>query len=346
MLGVVKVTNSEAAALDLLRDALESWEGITLQPPERSDRRPDLEIEVDGETYQLELRIWGGKDHATSKQRDQGPHATIWVLPRGAPDVHERLRNENANFIDLTGTVRLSLPGLYLDRSDLEPAIDRSEGETRNPFSDRASRIPRLLFRSFPRDWSIQELASTANVSIGLVSYVVKALTRRDLLEVESVGREKRVRLASPEPLVLQWTGEYTWRRNGSRSFRAPIGDVKRFLRRLPKTIAAERWALTLQAGASLVAPHATWDSVHVYVDVPSLEDLERVGADSGWSADEMGRVVLLKPHYADSFLFDFRKKNTIPVVSDLQLILDLWHYPNRGREQAEILLELHTHAK
>jgi hypothetical protein len=29
---------------------------------------------------------------------------------------------------------------------------------------------------------------------------------------------------------------------------------------------------------------------------------------------------------------------NEVPVVSDLQLILDLWHYPVRGRETAEQL--------
>jgi hypothetical protein len=28
-------------------------------------------------------------------------------------------------------------------------------------------------------------------------------------------------------------------------------------------------------------------------------------------------------------------------VVSDLQLALDLWHYPIRGREQAEHLIEM-----
>jgi hypothetical protein len=30
-------------------------------------------------------------------------------------------------------------------------------------------------------------------------------------------------------------------------------------------------------------------------------------------------------------------------VVSTAQLIVDLWHYPVRGREQAELLLEKHV---
>jgi hypothetical protein len=30
------------------------------------------------------------------------------------------------------------------------------------------------------------------------------------------------------------------------------------------------------------------------------------------------------------------RTIDEVPVVSDLQLVLDLWHYPLRGREQGE----------
>jgi len=335
--------NPEIVALDLLRAALDSLKEVAIRPFGEDDRRADLEIELNGEPYRLELRIWGGE--TPRSRQDRGRHATIWILPRGAPDVRERLRNENANFVDLTGAVRLTLPGLHIDRSDLEPPVDRHRGETRNPFSDRASRIPRLLFQSYPSDRSIQELAREAEVSLGLASYVVKALTWRELLEVRSVGREKRVRLSSLESLVLQWTAEYTWRRNRSRTFHAPIGDVSRFLRRLPKIIQVDQWALTLQAGASLVAPHATWDSVHIYVDVSSVEELERIGTDSGWKPDEKGRVVLLKPYYGESFLFGSRRKDSIPVVSEIHLILDLWHHPNRGREQAEHLLALHIDA-
>jgi hypothetical protein len=34
--------------------------------------------------------------------------------------------------------------------------------------------------------------------------------------------------------------------------------------------------------------------------------------------------------------------RNQVPVVSDLQLILDLWNHPIRGIEQAELILEKH----
>jgi hypothetical protein len=48
---------------------------------------------------------------------------------------------------------------------------------------------------------------------------------------------------------------------------------------------------------------------------------------------------MLMRPWYARSAWEGMREVNGVPVVSDLQLVLDLWHYPVRGREQAEMLL-------
>jgi hypothetical protein len=45
-------------------------------------------------------------------------------------------------------------------------------------------------------------------------------------------------------------------------------------------------------------------------------------------------------PYYSDSVWWALERRRGLPVVSALQLALDLWHYPLRGREQAEHLLE------
>lgn len=46
-----------------------------------------------------------------------------------------------------------------------------------------------------------------------------------------------------------------------------------------------------------------------------------------------------MAPFYMDSVWRGTRSVHGLPVVSTLQLILDLWHYPIRGREQAEHLI-------
>jgi hypothetical protein len=119
---------------------------------------------------------------------------------------------------------------------------------------------------------------------------------------------------------------------------RAPIGSPERFYPRLIDALGARRWALTLQAGASLVVRHAVWETIHVYVE-DLRETVQHLAHEIGWERGE-GKLVLLEPHYADSAWFGMRAAKRVNVVSDLQLVLDLWHYPVRGREQAELLLE------
>ena len=45
-------------------------------------------------------------------------------------------------------------------------------------------------------------------------------------------------------------------------------------------------------------------------------------------------------PYYRVSAFFDCQEAAGLPVVSDLQLYLDLYDHPLRGREQAEQILE------
>ena len=269
------------------------------------------------------------------------PEVRVWVLDRGDRRRREALRGHDQSFIDLQGAVRLKLPWLIVDRTDLAPAAGRSPAqETRNPFSDRGSLITRAIFdQGTGRIWTIRELAKEADVSLGLASYVVGELAGRKLVSVHTEGRAKRVRLNDRVTLLEQWSREYDWQRNRATSFHAPVGSPKRFLNRLPELFDGRLWALTLQTGASLVAPHASWDQIHIYVRTEDEEDLRPVGQAAGWSTSPEGKVILMTPFYTDSVWRGVRAVRGLPVVSTLQLIVDLWHYPIRGHEQAEHLI-------
>lgn len=51
--------------------------------------------------------------------------------------------------------------------------------------------------------------------------------------------------------------------------------------------------------------------------------------------------IILMKPKYKKSVFYQSRMIQGLNVVSDLQLYLDLYHYPKRGREQAEKIYDL-----
>lgn len=294
----------------------------------------DLELfREDASPIRVRLRPWNPLAEADTE--------VMWVLRKPSRSLLDQLREREQNFIALSGAVRLVSKGLILDRTDLPRA--RLAGRLPrqvDPFSDRNSLIARMLLDEPGRRWGIREIAAATGLSPGTTSLVVRALSGMGVVDFRRRGRDAECWINAPEPLIRRWTGAYSWDRNLAAAFHAPVGDAARFLRRLRRLFGDMRWALTMHAGAAQVAPHATWDRVHVYVDAGSPADLLDAGTSRGWEAAAEGRVVLMKPYYRTSVWHNLQVTNGLPVVSTLQLALDLWHYPLRGREQGEHLLQ------
>lgn len=278
---------------------------------------------------------------------DDGSHP-VWVFESSAPPEWDRERRSYVELRD--GRVHLVLPGCVVVRDDLAPPPSPLESpKLIDPFADRSSRVVRvLLSNDAEKRWTTVELASAAGVSQATVSRATRALMRQGLVRDDAPGKGRSSKLWVPDPVRLleAWTYEYSWRDNDGVSFHAPIGDPERFLHRLPAILErltpepGIRWALTLHAGASLEAPHATWDKVHLYVPREEWRSVAHGLAGEGWPAGEEGDLVLLSPRYRDSVWFRARERQGLPVVSSLQLVLDLWRYPVRGREQARHLVD------
>lgn len=308
-----------------------------------------VEIALPGSGADLNVRLAGGDVISIEFRNLDGPgvpgvraDAVMYLLRRAPRRLHDEFRRAGRSFVDTSGTVHLALPNILVDRTNLRvPAARGAVRHSFDPFSDRASLIARTLMDDIPqeRTWGVRELAGEAGVSPATATRVVRELERHGV-QVRRSGRSATVRLVDAHTLFSAWTRAYDWTRNPSAAFNAPIGDATRFLRRMRAGWSGPRWALTLHAGAARVAPLATWNRVHVYVDVPESSALVGVGEAQGWVPSEGGNVVLLKPWYRTSVWHGMREISGLPVVSPLQLALDLWHYPLRGREQAEHLLD------
>ena len=334
-----------AAAVGLLEAALAP--AALVRVPARTVGHFDSEVIVtpsqgSGKPARLVLQVGGDHPH---EHPDRSPTYVPVLVLRRAPVARLReLREADRQFVDVArGAVRIRLPWLFVDRSDVRarsPKSDATRRGFRNPFGDRASLVTRLLVEHPERAWGARELATAAGVSTMTASHVVRQLREMGAVEVRSSGRTFAARIRDVRALVEHWTRHYDWKRNEALPVQAPVGDSRRFLKRLGNELAWRRpWALTLHAGASLVAPHTVFETIHVYLAVRHAAELAEVAEASGWEAGS-GRVVLLRPEYDDSLWPETRRIDGIPVVSDLQLVLDLWHYPMRGREQAEVILE------
>jgi hypothetical protein len=329
--------NDRDLAATVLRHALTDVPHLRCDVAPRADA--DVEISRDGcPTIRVRLRPWSSGGELDGDE--------VWLLRTASAARQQQLRGRNENFVALNGAVRLVRDWLVVDRTGL-PAARRSVPVSRptDPFSDRNSLIARTLLANAERTWSVRDLAAHAGVSLGTASQVVRALVGTGAVSHWQQGRTARIRLTEPERLLHLWRAAYSWERNPALAFHAPIGDVSRFVRRLPALMGDTRWALTLQAGAAQVAPHAAWDRVHIYVGVDRAGDLLPTGEAHGWEPAVDGRVVLMKPYYRTAVWHDLQTVRQLPVVSTLQLALDLWDYPLRGREQAEHLLRTVLHA-
>ena len=210
--------------------------------------------------------------------------------------------------------------------------------QERNPFSDAASRVLRTALSKPSRSWGIRELARLSATSPTLTTLVLKRLERLGYASRESSGQ---ARLLDPAGLLLEWAAwyaikplqEYRFSLDGKVSPKKILNLMAKHRLDLPG-----KWALTSMAGASLVAPFAEFREIHVFLPkahqlIPSWRKI------FGLVPDSVGPIHLIEPYYSTSTNEGVRVVRRIPVVSDMQLFLDCYRYPVRGREQAEHIL-------
>jgi hypothetical protein len=251
-----------------------------------------------------------------------------------SPQRQKQCREARVNFIDLSGNVFLHQDNVYVERvgfANRYPEIRKGRG----PFSDKASLILRVLLSEKRRRWGVREMAERVGLDPGFVSRMAR--------EIESRGYAARVdskiELLQPKQVLEDWVRTYSYRKNRSESFFC-LADSPEFIldtvRRLQISGELEH-ALGLHAGAALVAPHAVYGEVHIYVSGEKEADFFITGLKLR-KVSQGANVILLFPFYKRSVFWDVQKRDGLKVTSDLQLFLDLYNYPLRGREQAEHL--------
>ncbi len=212
--------------------------------------------------------------------------------------------------------------------------------QLRDPFADRASLLCRTLLANPGTVWHVRGLAEAAGVAPMLSSDVVRQLESAGIVTAQARGRQLLVRLIDPQALLEKWTAIYRYTRSAALHFAAAGPTMDKWPQRLAQAAGARRWALTLLAGAWQRNRYAPTERLHIYVECEDIQELRSVADRAGWPEDAAGSLVLMKPAYRTSTWHQISnaRPDGPPVVSDLQLILDLWHYPERGRETAEQL--------
>lgn len=169
---------------------------------------------------------------------------------------------------------------------------------------------------------------------------------------MESSGYLKRIGRKDMIPLRLkalleEWVGRYRFGDNRSfphrlmypvsdydAFFEEILGNIKQYNKELaPLAIAAH------QACKLYEIKHSAARSIHIYCwgDIQEVaRSLNLVPSDEEHNVD----IFLVEPKYPKSVFGGMLQKKGIPVCDILQCYLDVFHLPDRGREQADLIYE------
>lgn len=255
--------------------------------------------------------------------------AAVYISPQSA----RILKSNNLGYVDLSGNCYVALENVLIEKEG-KRNVRPSTRPLRSLFAPRATRVVRVLLVDPGRGWRLEELARAAAVSLGHAHNVVKRL--EDLAWVER-GDDQRIRLGKPADLLESWADSYTYRANVIASYAAPERVTRRYLGELARAATAEgrRYAFTLNAGVSLVAPNLRGPLVHCYLEGDPAPVARALGLRASTEAD--GAAHFLTP-YDPGVFYGALEKGGLKVVCLPQLYADLLHYERRGRDQAEHL--------
>jgi hypothetical protein len=249
-----------------------------------------------------------------------------------SPQSAALLKRNGFGYLDLSGNCYLSFESVLIQKEG-KPNVRPSTRPLKSLFAPRATRVVRALLVDPQHAWRLEELAKTADVSLGHAHNVVKGLEQLSWL---ARGEHQRIQLTRPGDLLDGWVDSYSYRLNRMESYFSPERITRRLVGEIARVAHGEgrRYAFTLHSGAALVAPNVRLPAIHCYVEGDPRAIATALGLRPG---DEQGNVYLMTP-YDEGVFHAPIEKGGVPVVSLPQLYADLYHYERRGREQAAYL--------
>lgn len=252
----------------------------------------------------------------------------VFSAPYISPQAASICRDAGIGYFDMAGNCYLSFGAVYIHKEGF-PNPFSEKRDLRSLYSPKAERILRVLLTAPQQSWKTQELARTAQVSLGQVANVKKLLADREWLKTDSVG----MTLSNPSALLDEWAQRYDFRRNRALEYYA-LADVAEAEGQFSE--ACERlgfsYALTGFSAAGRIAPMVRYQRISAYVN----GELEPLAAALGWKPVSSGANVGLLIPYDDGVFYGAKNAGGSQIASPVQIYLDLQNSRGRGQEAAD----------
>ncbi|NBW99438.1 hypothetical protein EBR03_07690 [bacterium] len=205
------------------------------------------------------------------------------------------------------------------------------------------------------RDFSLREVAadSRVGVSLGLVQRIFDYLVREGYIETVGFRTTKKFKLKTPSKLLTAWTKHYSLTNKCKiANYQTTLGSREEVLDALKRSNLWKKTCLALHSAAELHGcKNTNLQTIELYILDPSLRS--QLEKKLQLQPQERGYDVLLITPYYKSVLND-RKQGTKLLPSaklqaspshffyspSLLTYLDLFHFPLRGREQADFMAQ------
>ena len=203
--------------------------------------------------------------------------------------------------------------------------------------ADKANLVIRGMLLQPNRKWVARDFETECGVGRAHAAEVMSSLRAKGFIGGIRSGRHAYNELQNQEELLSEWLKFYRFELNETYLYYSPDKDI---LSRLKKHFTSGRYALTLHTGANLITGYVNAPAIYCYLPA---EDFKRISLELRQALDlkelkKGGNVYLVKPYYKKAAFMNTREINGYTVVSDLQLYLDLFNFPQRGRDHAEYL--------
>lgn len=254
-----------------------------------------------------------------------------------SPQSAEILTKENVSYFDLAGNCRLCFANVYIVKEGKKSKRSEKRG-VKSLFGLKSSRMLRLMLSSPLKAWQVKELSDLAELSLGQVSNIRRAL----LDQHYAIAGEKRgIYINQPGALLDRWKRVYKKNIANHASTFYTLMPADERLSRARKAMAAaeEQMAGIMYSGLSSarwMAPFVKPTSDHFYADKLGIEllrkylELEPVGIGPN--------VIIEQPK--DPFIFKevINCSQGLNCTSAVQTYLDLYVSGEREQEAAEYL--------
>lgn len=343
---------SENTLINQLPDSLPeglALKGLVVSPMSKSG--PDLQGVLKTQNGEFPVVIEVKNTGGTATFREAARQVKEYAVQGGAvPFVagqffgeaaRQVAKEEGVGIMDLAGNFYLKKDDVYIEKI-VEKNPFAQKIPLKNLFAPISSRITRVLLAQPKETWLLGELSQEANVSLGQTYKTIDRMIEEELVER---NQDNRLVLRNPIKLLEAWKNVYSSYAQQKFTFFSFEQNTTALLTSVLEKAEDLPFALSFFSGADLVAPFIR-GVTKLQFYIKQLSDSDRWKKLLDLKEVVNGANVELYIPYDEGVFYQIQKISTsfvkeVPVVSNIQLYMDLFNNPARGAEQAEHLREI-----